>query len=45
MMSQVRRAYKVSAVRPEGKKHLKYIGVDGRIILKWVFQEVKCGMD
>jgi hypothetical protein len=38
-MVQVRDAYKVSAGRPEGKKHFKYLGVDGRIILKCIFKK------
>jgi hypothetical protein len=25
--------------KPEGKNHLKYPGVDGRIILKWIFEK------
>jgi hypothetical protein len=39
MMFQVRDAYKVSAGRPGEKKHLKYLGVDGRIILKCIFKK------
>jgi len=29
--------------KPEGKKHLEDPGVDGRIILSWIFKEVGFG--
>jgi hypothetical protein len=29
--------------KSEGKNHLEDSGVDGRIILRWIFQEVGCG--
>jgi hypothetical protein len=32
----VRNAYKILVGRPEGKSSLEDIGIDGRIILKWI---------
>jgi hypothetical protein len=29
-------AYRISVRRPEGKNHVKDIGVDARIILQWI---------
>ena len=31
--------------KPEGKKHLEEPGVDGRIILKWIFRKWDGDMD
>jgi hypothetical protein len=31
-------------VKPEGKKHLGDSGVDGRIILRWIFMKWDVGM-
>jgi len=35
-MEDRRGAYRVWMWRPEGKKHLERIGIDERIILKWI---------
>jgi hypothetical protein len=34
-----RGAFKVFVRRPTGKNHLKDVGVDGRIILNWIFKK------
>jgi hypothetical protein len=38
-----RGSYRVLVGKPVGKKHLEGQGVDGRIILRWIFKEVGCG--
>jgi hypothetical protein len=25
--------------RPDGKSHLEYLGVDGKVIIKWIFKK------
>jgi hypothetical protein len=34
-----RGAYRILVGKPEGRNHLEDPGVDGRIILKWVFKK------
>jgi hypothetical protein len=36
-MGERRSAYRALGGKPEGRNHLKDSGVDGRIILKWIF--------
>jgi len=36
--------YKVLVDKPEGKSHLGDPGVDGRIILRWIFSEWDVGV-
>jgi hypothetical protein len=31
--------YSVLLVKPEGKRPLRYLGVDGRVILRWIFRK------
>jgi hypothetical protein len=38
-----RGAYRVLVENPEGRNHLKDPGVDGRIILKWIFERLDRG--
>jgi hypothetical protein len=38
-------AYRVLVGRPEGRNHLRDPGIDGRIILKWIFKTWDGGTD
>jgi hypothetical protein len=40
-----RGAYRILVGRPEGRHHLEDPGVDGRIILRWIFKNWDGGMD
>jgi hypothetical protein len=31
--------------KPEGRDHLEYLGIDGRIILKWILNKIWEGVD
>jgi hypothetical protein len=43
-MDKRRGVYRMLVGKPEGiKKHLEDPGIDGRILLQWIFQEVGCG--
>jgi hypothetical protein len=33
---EMRNAYKILVGEPEGKRPLRYLGVDGNMILKWI---------
>ena len=39
-----RGVYRVSVGKPEGKNHLGDPGVDGRIILRWIFMKRPVGI-
>jgi hypothetical protein len=38
-MEQMRNAYKVFVGKTEGKNHSEDVGIDGRIILEWIFEK------
>jgi len=33
-------AYRILVGKPEGKNHLEYLGIEWRIILKWIFKKL-----
>ena len=43
-MSEGRGVYRVLVGKPEGKNHLEDPGVDGRIILSWIFRRCDVGV-
>ena len=40
MYGKRRGAYRVLVGKPEGSNHLEDPGIDGRTVLKWIYQEV-----
>ena len=36
--------YRLLVGKPEGKDHLEGLGVDGRVILKWIFRKWDVGL-
>jgi hypothetical protein len=40
LTEEMRNACKILIGRPEGKKHLGGLSVDGRIMLKWILKAV-----
>ena len=42
-MGERRGAYRASVGKPVGRNHLEDPGIDGRIILKWIFERLDGG--
>jgi hypothetical protein len=38
-MGDIRNVYQIFVGKPEGKNHLEDLGIDGRIILKWILRK------
>jgi hypothetical protein len=43
-MGERRGVYRILVWKPEGKKHLGDPGLDGRIILRWIFRKWDVGV-
>jgi hypothetical protein len=43
MYGERRGVYRVVVGKPKGKDHLEDPGMDGRIILRWIFRIFECG--
>ena len=43
-MGERRGVYRVLVGKPEGRAHLEDPGVDGRIILRWIFRKLYVGV-
>ena len=43
-MGERRGVYRVLVEKPEGKEHLGDTGVDGRIIIRWIFRKWDVGV-
>jgi hypothetical protein len=39
-MGETRNAHTILVGKPEGKRHSEELGVDGRIILKWILRKL-----
>jgi hypothetical protein len=39
-MRDIKNPYRILVGKPEGKNHLQDLGVDGKMILKWILQEL-----
>jgi hypothetical protein len=44
-MGDRRGVYRALVEKPKGKGHLEDPGIDGRIILKWIFRKWENGLD
>jgi len=40
-MGEMRNAYKIFVGKPEGKTHSENLGIDGKILLDWILEEIR----